>query len=182
MMIMALGAVGALTLGALYQDDDRLDGVVVDGQVVGGDGGGRASASADGSSGGGIPAAGQGATVDDAPADGPIETFLPRSGEASACREDVGVDLIPGYGATLTINDIEIAPEEMNVNLDDNGEITRVITASRSLGHYTFHPSDECPNGPYLRPTDNVLEVCVYRLSDPAQRCTLRTERTFDAI
>ena len=70
----------------------------------------------------------------------------------------------------------------MNVNLDEDGEITRVITASRSLGHYTFQPTDECPNGTYLRPTGNVLEVCVYRLSDPSQRCTLQTERIFDAI
>ena len=115
-------------------------------------------------------------------AGGPVEGFLPRSGEASACREEVGVDLIPGYGAELTINGTVIAAEDMNVNLDEAGQITNVITASRSLGHYTFQPDDNCPNGALLRPVDNVLEVCVYRLSDPSQRCVRQVERIFDAL
>ncbi len=171
---MLLGAVLALTLGAIYQDDDRLD----QDNVVGG------SASAPITT---APAASGGAAGGDAPADavatgGPVEGFLPRSGEASACREAVGVDLIPGYGATLTINGTEITPEQMNVNLDGDGEITDVITASRSLGHYTFEPDDNCPNGTFLRPVDNVLEVCVFRLSDPTQRCVSQVERVFDAL
>lgn len=168
-------AVLALVLGALYQEDDRLDGPT----VVGGD------ASAPVTTAGSGAAAGDGAAAggaDGVSAGGPIEGFLPTSGEASACREAVGVDLIPGYGAILTINGIEIPPESMNVNLDEDGEITNEITASRSIGHYTFKPDDDCPNGAYLRPTNNLLEVCVYRLSDETQRCVRQEQRVFDAI
>lgn len=168
-------AVLALVLGALYQDDDRLD----DGPtVVGGDASAApVTAGASGATpGAGTPASGGGASG------GPVEGFLPVSGEASACREPVGVDLIPGYGAILTINGIEIPPEAMNVNLDEDGEVTNEITASRSIGHYTFKPDDDCPNGTYLRPTNNVLEVCVYRLSDEAKRCVRQEQHTFDAI
>ena len=110
-----------------------------------------------------------------------IEGFLPQGGEASACSEPVGVDLIGGYGARLTINGIEISPEEMNVNLDADGEITNVLTPTRSLGHFTFQPGDDCPNGRWLRAVDNVLDVCVYRFDDPSA-CALRTEFRFDAL
>lgn len=172
---LLLGAVLALTLGAIYQDDDRLD----QDRVVGGSASAPITTAPTGASGVIDPgSAGQ----DDPGTGGPIESFLPRSGEASACSEEVGVDLIPGYGAILTINGVEIAPEDMNVNLDDDGEITNVITASRSLGHYTFRPDDNCPNGTFLRPVDNVLEVCVFRLSDPDRGCTLRRENVFDAL
>ena len=170
---MVVAAILALAVGAVYQDDDRLD----EARVVGAGPSNNAAASA------GAAGDGEGEAADAAPAaDGPIEGFLPRSGEASACREDVGVDLIPGYGAELTINGIEIPPEGMNVNLDDEGQITNVITASRSLGHYTFKPDDTCPNGTFLRPLNNVLQVCVYRLSDAERRCVRQVERTFDAL
>ena len=172
---MVIAAILALAVGAVYQDDDRLD----EARVVG-----AGSSSDSGSSASGAGAAGaDGSETDAAPvADGPVEGFLPRSGEASACREEVGVDLIPGYGAELTINGIVIPPEAMNVNLDETGAITDVITASRSLGHYTFKPDDECPNGTYLRPVDNVLQICVFRLSDVEQRCVRQVERIFDAL
>ncbi len=156
----------AIIIGAVYQDDNRLD----EPNIVGGD---TTPTAADGAA---TPA-------DTTPvATAIIEGFLPQSGEASACREMVGVDLAPNYGATLTINGIEIAPEEMNVNLTPEGEISGVVTASRSLGEYTFQPDDNCPNGRWLRPVDNTLEVCVYLLSDPTQRCAVQETRTFDAL
>ncbi len=180
-------AIGALTLGAIYQDDDKLDGAVIVGldddappvtTALGEPAGSGAIELGDsqenGEEGGG--------ESDDSLASGPIERFLPRAGEASACSERVGVDLLDGFGAKLTINDVTIAPEDMNVNLDDNGEITSEITASRSLGHYTFQPDDNCPNGRFLRPVDNVLQVCVFRLDDQSQRCTVVEERVFDAL
>ncbi len=158
-------ALGALILAAIYGEDDST---------------------------GSARAAGLGASATDStlgpaadavpPATQIIEGFLPRGGEASACSEAVGVDLVSGYGARLTINGIEIAPEEMNVNLDANGEITNVLTPTRTLGHFTFQPTDECPNGRWLRPVDNVLDVCVYRFDDPSASCTLRTEFRFDAL
>jgi hypothetical protein len=111
----------------------------------------------------------------------PIEGFLPRSGEASACREPVGVDLIDGYGATLTINGVVIPPEQMNVKLDSDGEITDEVTASRSLSQYTFGPEESCPNGEILRATNNVVQACVYRLEDGPGSCVI-TEFTFDVL
>ncbi len=158
-------ALGALVLAAIYGEDDST---------------------------GSARAAGLGASASDTtlaptadavpPATQIIEGFLPQGGEASACSEPVGVDLISGYGARLTINGIEIAPEEMNVNLDANGEITNVLTPTRTLGHFTFKPGDDCPNGRWLRPVDNVLDVCVYRFDDPSASCALRTEFRFDAL
>lgn len=176
---MVATAMFLIVLAAVYQDDNKLDQP----NIVGGDalrtddstvGYGSTG---DGATGGQGDANGSSAQV----AVSPIEGFLPRSGEASACREAIGVDLAQGFGATLTINGRDIAPEEMNVNVDDDGEITNVITASRSLGHYTFQPDDNCPNGRYIRPVGNVLEVCVYRLEDTSRACSLRTENVFDA-
>lgn len=165
-------AVLAMVLAAIYQDDNKLGEPTVVGA-------GTSTTVATGGGAVGVPAA---STEDSPTGTGPIEGFLPRSGEASACREQIGVDLADGFGAKLTINGTEIPPEEMNVNLDENGEISEVITASRSLGHYTFAPDDNCPNGSLLRPVDNVLEVCVYRLSDVTQACTVRQENIFDAL
>ncbi len=172
-------AFGAIVLGVAYQDDNRLDEAVI---VGAGTSAPAADTAGDGGAAGGGAASGAPAADGSAVGGSAIEGFLPRSGEASACSEEVGVDLAAGFGAKLTINGIEIAPEEMNVNLDENGEISEVITASRSLGQYTFKPDDNCPNGRLLRPVGNVLEVCVYRLSDATQACTLRTENVFDSL
>ena len=125
---------------------------------------------------GGVP------TADTVVVTGPIEGYLPQSGEASACREPVGVDLAPGFGATLTINGIAISPDEMNVNLDPEGNPTGVITASRSLDQYTFGPEPDCPNGRVIRATDNLLQACIYRLEDGPGSCAINTEFTFDAL
>jgi len=161
-------ALFALVFAAVYRDQTPLDdparagNIVPSGTtVVGGNAGGQGNPNPGGIS--------------------PIEGFLPRSGAATTCQESIGVDLLPGYGAFLTINDVVIPAEQMNVNLDSNGEITNVITATRSAGHYTFEPDDDCPNGSLLRPTNNILKVCVFRLSDVSQACALRTENTFNA-
>lgn len=109
----------------------------------------------------------------------PIEGWFPQSGAGSGCREPVGVDLIGGYGAILTINGVTIAPEEMNVVLDENGEPTEQISASRSLGHYTFGPEVNCPNDDVLRATDNLIQACVYQLVEGPDACVM-AEFTFD--
>lgn len=173
---MVTVAFGALALGALYQDDDRLGEPVIVGLdpdvgVDPGPGGDQTDTTLAGGDAANVAAGG-----------GAIEGLLPEGGEASACREPIGVDLAAGFGARLTINGIEITPEQMNVNLDDNGEISNVITPTRSLGHYTFKADDTCPNGRYLRPLDNQLEICVFRFDDPSQGCTLETEYVFDAL
>lgn len=167
MIAMVAVAFLAIVLGVVYQDDNRLD----EPRIVGGD------ASSNSAGGGGAAPANEAVVVS-----GPIEGFLPKSGEASACSEAIGVDLVAGYGAKLTINGTEIPPEQMNVNLDENGAVSNVITASRSLGQYTFEAGDNCPNGSLLRPLDNVLEVCVYRLDDISERCVTRRENVFDAL
>jgi hypothetical protein len=158
-----------LTLGIAYQGERTVDDELVAGT---GTSTTAAAAQADGAE-AGVAAA--------ASAVSPIEAFLPQSGEASACREPVGVDLIDGYAATLTINGTAIPPDQMNVNLSEDGELTGVITASRSLGHYTYGPEEDCPNGAVLRPTNNLMQVCVYRLEDGPGSCTV-TERVFDAL
>lgn len=111
----------------------------------------------------------------------PVEGFLPRSGEASACREPVGVDLIPGYAATLTINGVVIAPEQMNVVLDPSGNISNEQTASRTLAQFTFGPEEDCPNGSVIRATDNNLRACVYRVEDGPNNCVIY-ESSFDVL
>ena len=163
----------AIVLGAIYQDDDKLDD-----QFVVGAGTNPPSTAASGqTSGGSEPEESEVVGASSA-----IERFLPVAGEASACREQVGVDLAAGFGAKLTINGIALAPEELNVNLNPDGSVSNVITASRSLGQYTFAPDDNCPNGRLLRPIDNVLGVCVYRLEDTQQACATTTEHVFDAL
>ena len=87
------------------------------------------------------------------PATAIIEGVLPQGGEASACSEPVGVDLAGGYGARLTINGIEVAPEEMNVNLDSSGAITNVMTPTRTLGHFTFRSHRRMPERPLVTTT-----------------------------
>lgn len=163
---MVAVALLAVVLGAVYQNDNRLD----EPRIIGA----GTSSTIEGAA----PVSG-GST---AASVGPIEDFLPKSGEASACREPIGVDLAANFGAKLTINGTVIEPEAMNVNLTPEGEISTVVTASRSLGHYTFRPDDNCPNGPLLRPVGNVLEVCVYRLSDASQRCAVQQKNIFDAL
>lgn len=174
---MVAAAFGALALGVAYQDENRFD----EPNIVGLDSDvGQNPSSGDSGTTGTTLAGGDAADVPTA--GGAIEGFLPEGGEASACSEPIGVDLAAGFGARLVINDIEISPEEMNVNLDDSGEITNVITPSRSLGHFTFEPEDNCPNGRFLRPLNNVLEICVFRFDDPSEGCTLETEYVFDAL
>jgi hypothetical protein len=162
--ILAMAA-GLLVIAVVYGDDDTSGS---------GRAGGLGASASETTLGPGVDAAPAAAQI--------IEGLLPESGEASACREAVGVDLAGGYGARLTINGIEVEPEEMNVNLDGNGNITNVMTPTRTLGQFTFQPDEDCPNGRWLRPLDNVLEVCVYRFDDPSAACTVRTEYVFDAL
>ena len=171
---MTVGLVGvaglALIIGAAFQgerlpEDQR---PVVVGAGTSNDGGGDSGGAAN--------------PAETSPvATNPIEGFFPRSGEASACREPVGVDLIDGYAATLTINGVRIPAEQMNVNLNDDGEITDEATASRTLSVFTFGPEDNCPNGEILRATNNVVQACVYRLIDGPASCVI-TEFSFDVL
>lgn len=174
-----IGVAGiALAIGVFFQgerlpEDQRP--VVVGGETSADDD------AAGGAGGGGGTGAAAAQTEATGGPTGPIEGFLPRSGEASACREPVGVDLVEGFAATLTINGVEIPPEQMNVNLDAAGEITEEITASRSLSVYTFGPEEDCPNGEILRATDNVMQACVYRVEDGPANCVI-TEVRFDVL
>lgn len=178
-------AAGALLLGVMYQGDRVVEDAAIVGagtsSTVPGDAtvdSGVASSTGDPADVNATDDPTAGAPVDPA---SPIEQFLPKAGQASACREPVGVDLAAGYAATLTINGVAIAPEEMNVNLDADGQITDEVTASRSLGHYTFGPEPDCPNGAVLRATDNLLQACVYRIEEGPESCQ-PSEYTFDVL
>ncbi len=104
----------------------------------------------------------------------PIEAFLPRTGEGSTCTEAVGVDLIPGFSAILTINGVRIPDEEIN---GANG----TATAGSSLGEVSWGPEEGCPRGTILRPQGNRLEACVYRNTDGPESCR-NWVHTFDAL
>ncbi len=116
-----------------------------------------------------------------APAD-LIKGFLPQGGTGAACSEDVGVLLAQGYSATLTINGVSLAPEDLNVNLEADGTVSNVITATRSKGQFSFKPGTDCPKGELIRPTNNALTVCVWANSDVSRSCVLTETYRFDAI
>lgn len=170
----------ALILGMAYQDDTPIEGTAVVGAERSADqSDGQSDGQADGQGTAPAPTAPGQAVVATGPAVAvdPVERFLPLSGQASACREAVGVDLAPGYAATLTINGISINPDEMNVRRDANGNVIEGLTASRSLGQYTFGPEEDCPNGRVLRPTDNLLQACVYRVEEGPASCVIKEYR-----
>lgn len=167
----------ALVMGTLYQ----ADAPTTDNAVVGGPATPVPTSTA--AVGGGVVGGGGavGQTTTAAGAD-PIEAFLPRSGQASACQEAVGVDLRPGWAATLEINGIPIPTDELNVTIDENGQpVAGDRSASRALGQYTFGPEADCPNGQVLRPTGNVLRACIYRVEEGPASCVIK-ESTFDVL
>lgn len=149
-------AFGAIVLAAIYQEDTSPSRPVLSGSAA--DGGGIRTADAN--------EEGQVLDVN------PIEGWLPRSGIGSTCSEAVGVDLIPGFGAELTINGRAIPESDMNSS----------DSASRSLGQYTFGPEEDCPNGTVLRPQGNRVEACVYRLDEGPGSCRLYPAFSFDAL
>lgn len=151
-------AVAFLALGALYQDDTSPE-VFNTGQaanpMVGATTGDPAS-----------PVAPGGAPVVD-----PVEGWFPQGGQAAACTEGVGVDLAPGFRASLTINGVPIPDDQLN----------GAESAAATLNRYTWGPEPDCPRGAILRPEANVLEACVWRVGEPASTC--RPYRfTFDAL
>lgn len=102
----------------------------------------------------------------------PVEGWLPAAGDGTTCSERVGVDLIPGYAATLEINGVKIPEEEMNsyTGPDEPDD------AGASIGEYTWGPEEDCPFGTLLRPTDNRLIACIYRHQEGPENC-VPTER-----
>ncbi|MDH4076022.1 MAG: hypothetical protein OEW29_08800, partial [Acidimicrobiia bacterium] len=166
----------ALILGAIYQADSPTP----DNPVVGALADATATTAAGGRVVDGGGAVGQTATT--APSTNPVEAFLPRSGQASACQEPVGVDLKPGWAATIEINGIPIPDDQLNVTTDENGQqVPGDRSASRALGQYTFGPESDCPNGRVLRPTGNVLKACIFRVEEGPASCVIK-ESTFDVL
>lgn len=102
----------------------------------------------------------------------PIEGWFPAAGDGVACSERVGVDLVPGYAATLEINGVVIADEEMNSYVGPDG----ARDAGASIGEFTWGPEEDCPHGALLRPTDNRVTACIYRFEEGPESCN-RIER-----
>ncbi len=102
----------------------------------------------------------------------PIEGWFPKSGEGSTCSEPVGVDLISGYAANLIINGTTLTPDQLN----------DVQSAGRTLDQYTYGPEADCPNGALLRPQNNIVQACVYRVQDGPESCELSQAFYFDAL
>lgn len=134
-------AVGLLVLGALFQADTSPDEPAL--------------------TGGGAEAPVQQPQAA-APASQPIEGWFPSGGQGAACQEPVGVDLAPGYRASLTVNGVPIPDGELN----DPG------SAGASLNQVTWGPEADCPRGEVLRPEGNVVEACVWRVEDRPANCT----------
>lgn len=140
----------------------------------------------------GSPVDGGGERLDDPNAErpeldvNPIERWFPQAGEGSGCSEPVGVDLIPGYSALLTINGTPIAPEDTNalISTDTNNDgITDVtaFSAGGSQGEVTWGPEEDCPFGLLLRPTNNRVSACIYRIEEGPENCRTRARPdTFD--
>lgn len=151
-------AVALLALGALYQDDTSPE-VFNTGQAANPMVGTAPGEPASPGTRGAVP------VVD------PVEGWYPQGGQAAACTEGVGVDLAPGYRASLTINGVPIPDDQLN---DPE-------SAAATLNRYTWGPERDCPRGEILRPEANVLEACVWRIGEPASTC--RPYRfTFDAL
>lgn len=112
----------------------------------------------------------------------PIEGWFPAAGEGSGCSEVVGVDLIPGFTATLTINGVRIADEDTNTRVDMDGDgVAEAFSAGGSQGQVTWGPEPDCPFGEILRPTANEVVACIYRIGDDPASCrTIRRPDTFD--
>jgi hypothetical protein len=111
---------------------------------------------------GGAPAPGAPSGGPAAPASQPIEGWFPRGGQAAACSEPVGVDLAPGFRASLTINGVPIPDDELNP----------AGTAAATLNHVTWGPEPDRPRGAVLRPEDNEVVACVWRVEDQPTSCT----------
>jgi hypothetical protein len=154
-------AFGALVLAATYQADTSPSAPVLSGSAA--DGGGERPDDPNS----------EGAPLDV----NPIQEWLPRSGIGSTCSEAVGVDLIPGFGAVLTINGRTIGEDELNGNTESGS-----VDASRTLGQYVYGPEEDCPNGAILRPQNNIVEACVYRLDEGPANCRTYPPFTFDAL
>ena len=172
---LVIVAFGALGLATAYRDDQPLgDTSIVEGNQ---DTTPTTAASSDES--GRAGQVGEVGEVAGKPSSNanPIEAFLPLSPTGANCREPVGVDLISGYAATLIINGERIPVEEMNEADPETG----AIPAARTHGRYTYGPEENCPNGARLRPRDNTLQVCVYRLEEGPDNCVV-SEFTFNAL
>lgn len=108
----------------------------------------------------------------------PIERWFPQAGEGSACSEAVGVDLLPGFSALLTINGVSIPTEDTNVFVTGEGG---VLTAGGSQGQVTWGPEPDCPFGTILRPTQNTVTACIYRVEEGPANCrTIARPDSFD--
>lgn len=146
-------AFGLLSLGVIYQEDQRLPILPT---PVGADG--------------------EEVEVGEA---SPIEGTFPLTGIGSTCTEPVGVDLATGYVARITINGNLIPESEMNGPLFTPAGSE--ISAGRSLGHFTYGPEIGCPQGKYLMPQNNKVVICYWRTEDVESNCT-RVQFEFDAL
>lgn len=113
----------------------------------------------------------------------PIEGWFPITGKAGACSEKIGIDLIAGYAATLTVNGVPIPPEAMNTfdRPDVNDPSVTVLSSDGSLDRYTWGPEGDCPNGEILRTGRNLVVACVYQTGDNPLNC-LNYQYAFEVL
>ncbi len=149
-VVMVGVAFGALILGAMFSAPTQPGAAVLRGTAA--DGGGDRGSVANGEV--------------ELPVN-PVEGWLPAAGDGTACSERVGVDLIPGYAAILTINGLKIPLEEMNSYAAPG----QTRDAGATIGEFTWGPEEGCPFGTVLRPTNNQVIACIYRNEEGPENC-----------
>ena len=101
-----------------------------------------------------------------------IESLLPEPDSEVLRQSFVGIDLISGYEAALTINGVPIPPDEINV-LRDLGNTRESAETSGSFGstlnRFLYQPL-EGRSVPELLGDRNCVSAVYWPLSDPEKR------------
>ncbi|MGI9621594.1 MAG: hypothetical protein ACR2PK_02060 [Acidimicrobiales bacterium] len=98
-----------------------------------------------------------------------IEALLPAEGSEVLRQSQVGIDLIAGYEAELTINGTPIPPDQVNVfrNPDDPGESAEQAGAfATTINRFVYQPL-EGRAVPELKGDENCATATFWPTSDP---------------
>ncbi len=101
-----------------------------------------------------------------------IETLIPEANSEVLRQSAVGIDLISGYAAELTINGIPIPPDQINVLRDEENPRESASTGgsfSSTLNRFVFQPL-EGRAVPELLGGRNCVVAEFWPLSDPSSR------------
>ena len=101
-----------------------------------------------------------------------IEALIPEENSEVLRQAAVGIDLAPGYDAELTINDIPIPPDQINVLRSEEDPLESADTSGSfgsTLNRFVFQPLDGRAV-PELLGGRNCVVADYWPLSDPSSR------------